>query len=129
MRPMIGDSKPMARVFETIRNYAPLDASVLITGESGAGKGLAAWVLHKSGPRAGLPFIRFHCASLFYGEEGTPGPWPYDLSALGGGTLFWTNSETSPPLPSAGSWGFWKARKSKCRTPAASGSFHRRKTT
>ncbi len=88
MTPMIGDSKPMARVFEAIRNYAPLDAGVMITGESGTGKGLAAWVLHRSGPRAGLPFIRFHCASLFYGEDGAPGLWPYDLSALGGGTLF-----------------------------------------
>ena len=43
---------------------APLDVTVLLTGESGTGKSQMARIIHDSGPRAGQPFVDVNCASL-----------------------------------------------------------------
>jgi transcriptional regulator with GAF, ATPase, and Fis domain len=51
---------------EQVRQVAALDETppVLITGETGTGKGLVARTLHTSGPRAGKPFIDVNCTAL-----------------------------------------------------------------
>jgi len=61
---MTGDSPPMRQVYKTITKVAPTGATVLITGETGTGKELAARAIHASGPRHGRPFIAINCAAL-----------------------------------------------------------------
>lgn len=61
---MIGDSSQIA----TVRNYlvqvAAFNAHVLITGETGTGKELAAEIVHARSPRSKHPFISFNCAAV-----------------------------------------------------------------
>ncbi len=67
VRPMgelIGDSKPMRRVYEMIRRVSATDASILITGESGTGKELIARAIHERGDRAGKKFVAVNCAAI-----------------------------------------------------------------
>jgi len=64
---IIGQSAPMQKVYDTIRKVAASDASVLILGESGAGKELVARAIHYNGPRKDGPFIRAHCAAYAEG--------------------------------------------------------------
>ncbi len=61
---IIGDSEPMKRIFETIRQIAPTKANVLIEGESGTGKELIANAIHNISTRKDKPFVVVHCASL-----------------------------------------------------------------
>ena len=61
---MTGDSPPMQQVYKTITKVAPTGATVLITGETGTGKELAARAIHASGPRQSRPFIAINCAAL-----------------------------------------------------------------
>jgi len=60
----VGESEPMARALETIRQVAPSRATVLVTGESGTGKELAAHAIHQLSPRRRGPFVAVHCAAL-----------------------------------------------------------------
>jgi DNA-binding NtrC family response regulator len=61
---IIGRSAEMRSVFEMVRQVAPSRSSVLITGESGAGKEMIAEALHYNSPRKDKPFIKVHCAAL-----------------------------------------------------------------
>ena len=61
---MVGDSAPMRAVYERIRKVAPSDATVLICGETGTGKELAARAIHQNSPRARRPFVAVNCAVL-----------------------------------------------------------------
>lgn len=61
---MIGRSRAMLRVFETIEKVAPTDVTVLVRGESGAGKELIARAIHFRGPRARKPFVAVNCAAF-----------------------------------------------------------------
>jgi DNA-binding NtrC family response regulator len=54
----------MQEVYALIEQVAPTTASVLITGERGTGKGLAARAIHRLSRRSGGPFIAINCASL-----------------------------------------------------------------
>jgi DNA-binding NtrC family response regulator len=60
----IGESTPMKRVFEIIRRVADTDASVLILGENGTGKELAARELHRRSRRSGEVFISVDMGAL-----------------------------------------------------------------
>ncbi|MEE8583239.1 MAG: sigma-54 dependent transcriptional regulator [Acidobacteriota bacterium] len=62
--PFIGNSPLTRQIVETIRKIAPLDSSVLISGESGVGKGLVARMLHHLGSRRDHPFITVSCTAL-----------------------------------------------------------------
>jgi two-component system response regulator HydG len=61
---LIGDSAPMQQVKALIRRAAPAPGTVLITGETGTGKELAARAIHATSSRAGGPFVAFNCAAL-----------------------------------------------------------------
>jgi two-component system response regulator HydG len=61
---LIGTSPAMQKVYQVARQVAAARATVLITGESGTGKGELAKAVHNLGPRAEKPFITLHCASL-----------------------------------------------------------------
>ena len=57
-------SEPMARVMEMAKRVAATDSTVLITGESGTGKGLVAQRIHQMSSRSRRPFITVDCGTL-----------------------------------------------------------------
>jgi two-component system response regulator HydG len=61
---LVGASGPMQKVYRVARQVAGSRATVLITGESGTGKGELARAIHALGPRAEKPFVSLHCAAL-----------------------------------------------------------------
>jgi len=61
---LLGTSPVMQSVYRLARQVAPSRATVLITGESGTGKGELARAIHALSPRAQKPFIAVHCAAL-----------------------------------------------------------------
>ena len=63
---ILGKSPAILAVMDRVRQVAALDEipPVLITGETGTGKGLVARTLHKSGGRAAKPFIEVNCTAL-----------------------------------------------------------------
>jgi two-component system NtrC family response regulator len=61
---IIGKSKAIRDVFETIQKVAPSNATVLIEGESGTGKELVAKSIHFNSPRRNNPFIAVNCSAL-----------------------------------------------------------------
>jgi len=63
-RELIGESRVMRRLRHEIRAVAPLGATVLLTGETGAGKGAAAHAIHARSRRAHGPFVHVDCAAL-----------------------------------------------------------------
>ncbi|HVS14659.1 MAG TPA: sigma 54-interacting transcriptional regulator [Thermoanaerobaculia bacterium] len=61
---MIGSSPALREAVERLRRLGARDVPVLIQGETGTGKELAARLLHKSSPRADGPFLAINCAAL-----------------------------------------------------------------
>jgi DNA-binding NtrC family response regulator len=61
---MLGQSQPMQEIFELIQDIAPTDTTVLITGETGTGKGLAAKAIHTNSPRCEGPFVVVNCGAI-----------------------------------------------------------------
>jgi DNA-binding NtrC family response regulator len=64
LRSMIGKSELMQRTYATIRMVAVRDTTVLITGESGTGKDLAAQEIHTMSPRRKQPLVVVNCAAI-----------------------------------------------------------------
>ena len=61
---LLGTSNAMQQVYRLAKRVAPSKATVLITGESGTGKGELARAIHLLSPRKGKPFVEVHCAAL-----------------------------------------------------------------
>jgi two-component system nitrogen regulation response regulator NtrX len=61
---MVGESAAMKRVWQEIEQAAPTSARVLVTGETGTGKELAAYWLHRRSQRGNGPFVRINCAAI-----------------------------------------------------------------
>jgi len=60
----VGASEPMRAVHARLLRFAPLDATVLIQGETGTGKELAAAALHDLSPRKHATLVRVNCANI-----------------------------------------------------------------
>jgi DNA-binding NtrC family response regulator len=61
---MIGQSSPMQDVFNMIQDVSFTESTVLITGETGTGKGLAAKAIHTTSPRCNGPFVAVNCGAI-----------------------------------------------------------------
>jgi DNA-binding NtrC family response regulator len=61
---LVGESRAIEDVLNTIRLIGPRRCTVLITGETGTGKELAARALHMASPRARLPMVAVNCSAL-----------------------------------------------------------------
>ncbi len=84
---MIGHSRSMAQVQQSVRRAAPTSATVLIRGESGVGKELVARAIHRGSQRAAGPLVCLNCAAL------RPRCWKANSSG--------TKKELSPALRNA----------------------------
>jgi len=98
---LVGNAPVMQRVYKTIGAVAASDATVLICGDSGTGKELAARAIHQASPRSTRAFVTVDCTALpetlveseLYGYQ--PGAFtganqakPGKLERADGGTLF-----------------------------------------
>ena len=61
---IIGQSDPIQYVMHRVGQVAPTDTTVLLTGETGTGKGLFARFLHEASRRRERPFVNVNCAGL-----------------------------------------------------------------
>ncbi|MBI2896911.1 MAG: sigma 54-dependent Fis family transcriptional regulator [Deltaproteobacteria bacterium] len=61
---LVGDSVPMRTLYATLRRVAPTDVTVLLVGETGTGKDLAAEAILDASPRRDGPFVVVDCSSL-----------------------------------------------------------------
>ena len=61
---MIAQSPSMRDAVTLAKRLAQIDSTVLIFGESGAGKGVIAKLLHNNGPRKDGPFIKINCGAI-----------------------------------------------------------------
>jgi two-component system response regulator HydG len=94
---LIGESVETQNLFVQILHAARLSCPVLISGEPGTGKRLAAYAIHALGPRAGKQIVTADCRSLspallssaLFGPAASPGRGPM-LEAAEGGTLLLT---------------------------------------
>jgi two-component system response regulator AtoC len=63
---MIGESPAMKKIKQEVKKAAPSDITVLITGDTGTGKELVAYIIHRLSKRKG-PFVPVHCAAYARG--------------------------------------------------------------
>ncbi|MCS6779862.1 MAG: sigma-54 dependent transcriptional regulator [Geminicoccaceae bacterium] len=63
-RELVSEDPAMQAVIALARQYAPAEASVLITGESGTGKEVMARFIHRHSRRSGGPFVSVNCAAI-----------------------------------------------------------------
>jgi DNA-binding NtrC family response regulator len=61
---IIGTSEPMLKIYDTIKRVAPTTTTVLISGETGTGKDLIAYAIHRNSPRRDNPFVKINCAAI-----------------------------------------------------------------
>ncbi len=61
---LVGNSPPMRAVHQLIAKVAPTESTVLILGETGTGKELAARTLYQQSKRAEMPFVPVNCGAL-----------------------------------------------------------------
>ncbi len=64
IRQIIGETRIMKQVFETVRKVAPTRSNILITGESGTGKELVAHAIHSLSSTNGGRFIAVNCSAI-----------------------------------------------------------------
>jgi len=107
---LIGRSPAMVKSYKLIAHAARMDATVLVTGESGAGKELTAKAIHDFSARREGPFIAINCSGLtdtlleaeLFGHAkgaftGATGERPGLFEAADGGTLFLDELASTSP--------------------------------
>jgi DNA-binding NtrC family response regulator len=108
--PFTGRSRALARVMEQVRHLASTHTAVLIEGEPGTGKRLAAQAIHQNSPRRNEPFVWIDCGALdepllerelFGRESGSSsegdGAQRGRLESADGGTLLLDEVDELPP--------------------------------
>ena len=106
---LVGESPPMLRAKDLIGRAAAAGGTVLITGETGTGKELAARAIHAASSRAARPFVALNCAALteslleneLFGHArgaftGAAGARPGLIEHASSGTLFLDEIGTMP---------------------------------
>ncbi len=106
---LVGSSPSMRVLKREIVNIAPTSASVLLVGQTGTGKEVAARCLHELSPRRSRPFLAVNCAAIppmlaeseLFGHErgaftGAVRPRMGKLEAVAGGTLFLDEISSMP---------------------------------
>ena len=101
VQPMIGQSQSLRTIIAYIAKVAAADSNVLITGETGTGKELAAELLHRKSRRAHRSLVRINCAAIpdslleseLFGYErgaftGAHAAYEGKLKLAAGGTVF-----------------------------------------
>lgn len=61
---IIGQSRPMKRVFGLIERVADSDSTIMIQGETGTGKGMVAKAIHRNSYRKNKPFVQINCGAI-----------------------------------------------------------------
>ncbi len=61
---LVGRSRAIQEIMKKVAMLAPTDSTVLLTGESGTGKGLLARKIHEMSPRRAHPFVTVDCSTL-----------------------------------------------------------------
>jgi len=61
---IIGKNPKMLQIFKLVKRVARSDSTVIITGESGCGKGLIAKAIHRNSKRSDKPFITINCGAI-----------------------------------------------------------------
>lgn len=61
---LVAESSVMRQVVANAAQFAPTDATVLLTGESGSGKEVIATAIHALSPRSGKPMVSVNCAAI-----------------------------------------------------------------
>jgi len=111
---LVGKGPAMRRLTNQILGVAARGTTVLVEGETGTGKELAARAIHECGPHAGGPFVAVNCAAIsrdlieseLFGHRkgafsGADNDYPGLFRAASGGTLFLDEiSEMAPEFQS-----------------------------
>jgi len=61
---LVAESSNMQKILQLANRAAQIDSPVLLTGESGVGKGALAFFIHEQSPRCNGPFLQINCAAL-----------------------------------------------------------------
>ncbi|MCD6560424.1 MAG: sigma-54-dependent Fis family transcriptional regulator [Deltaproteobacteria bacterium] len=98
---IIGESDKLKEIFQVVEKVSESDSTIIITGESGTGKGLIAKAIHQNSSRKNKPFISINCGAIpenlleseLFGHvrgafTGATSPKPGKFELADGGTVF-----------------------------------------